>query len=110
MGWFLAHYLKGHPEIEIYIDIAAPAAWSSRGAKLVELDLDVVVWNDGRPVELVDEDEFEEHRLALGYPDEISTTARTAASRVLEAAATGAAPFNFGTARPWFAVLDSLGR
>ena len=107
-GWFLAHYLVGHPEIEIYVDIATPPTWSERGAKLVDLDFDVVVWNDGRPVELVDEDEFEEHRLALRYPEPLITEARSAAARVFQAASTGSAPFDFGTAEPWFSLLDRL--
>jgi hypothetical protein len=45
-GWFLAHFLVGHPDLDIYIDIAAPAKWSERGASLVDLDFDVVVWNE----------------------------------------------------------------
>ena len=111
-GWHLAHYLKGHPELDIYIDIAAPAVWTVRGAKLVDLDFDVIVWNDGRPVELVDEDEFEQHRVELRYPDDLIAAARAAAASVHLGASTGAAPFNSATAAPWFAVLDShlLGR
>lgn len=107
-GWFLAHYLEGHAELDIYIDIAAPAVWSERGAKLVDLDLDVIVWNDGRAVQLVDEDEFELHRVALGYPDDLVDSARSAAARVLEEATAGAAPFGSATAARWFTTLESV--
>ena len=105
-GWFLSHHLVGHPELDIYIDIAAPAVWSERGARLVDLDLDVIVWNDGRPVELVDEDEFELHRHQLGYPSELVDGARSAADHVLRQATAGAAPFDASTARRW---LEALG-
>ena len=105
-GWFLAHFLVGHPELDVYIDIATPAVWSARGARLVDLDLDVIVWNDGRPVELVDEDEFERHRVDLAYPDELVYGARTEAARVLAAATAGEPPFEPATAAPWFDVLE----
>ena len=109
-GWFLAHFLRGHPELDVYIDIAAPATWSQRGAKLVDLDFDVVVWNDGRHVELVDEDEFELHRSMLGYPDDVVAAARGAAARILEQAKAVAPPFTARTAAPWFDVLDAVMR
>jgi protein associated with RNAse G/E len=107
-GWYLAHHLVGHPDVDVYIDIAAPAVWSARGAKLVDLDFDVIVWNDGRPVELVDEDEFEQHRVALGYPDDLVASARTAARQVLAAATERTAPFSSASAVPWFSVLDEV--
>jgi uncharacterized protein len=107
-GWFMAHFLRGHPELDIYIDIAAPAVWSERGPKLVDLDFDIVVWNDGRPVELVDEDEFEMHRVQLEYPAALVDGARAAAVEVLERARAAAAPFDVRTADPWFQTLELL--
>jgi protein associated with RNAse G/E len=107
-GWFLAHYLIGHPDLEIYVDVAAPAVWSDRSVKIVDLDLDVIVWKDGRPVELVDEDEFERHRVELGYPEEVATAARVAATRILASATAAAAPFNTDAAARWFDVVDTL--
>jgi protein associated with RNAse G/E len=107
-GWFLAHYLEGHPELDIYIDIATPAVWSERGAKLIDLDFDVIVWNDGRPVELVDKDEFELHRVTLGYPGELAEAAITASARVLEEATSGAAPFDVAVAERWFKAVESV--
>lgn len=108
-GWFLSHHLVGHAELDIYIDIAAPATWSPRGAKLVDLDFDVIVWNDGRPVELVDEDEFELHRRQLRYPEDLVGSARRAAAAVLEQATARAAPFDPVTAARWLDVLRDIG-
>jgi len=107
-GWFLAHYMDGHPEIGIYIDVAAPALWTERGAKLVDLDFDVVMWADGRPVELVDEDEFELHRGELAYPDDMVASARAAATRVFEQATAGEEPFAMSVAARWFKALEVL--
>jgi protein associated with RNAse G/E len=105
-GWFLAHFLRDHAELDIYIDIAAPAVWDPRGAKIIDLDYDVIVWNDGRPVQLVDEDEFEQHRIELAYPDELAASAREAAARVFELAQSGAPPFSTATMAPWALALD----
>ncbi|MFP5254172.1 MAG: DUF402 domain-containing protein, partial [Actinomycetes bacterium] len=45
--------------VELYIDICTPAVWNERGARTIDLDLDIVVWAPARGghVELVDEDE-----------------------------------------------------
>lgn len=107
-GWFLAHFLVGHPDLGVYIDIAAPAVWSDRSVKIVDLDLDVVVWNDGRPVELVDEDEFELHRVELEYPPDVVTAARAAGARVFREATAGEAPFAMRSAGRWFREVENL--
>jgi protein associated with RNAse G/E len=60
----------GWNHIELYVDLATPASWTSRGLSLVDLDLDVVRTTDGR-VELWDEDEFAKHQLGYGYPTEV---------------------------------------
>lgn len=107
-GWFLAHFLVGHPELTIYIDITTPATWRDRSVKLVDLDLDVIVWRDGRAVELVDEDEFELHRLELEYPDAVVVVARAAAEAVFQQASAGDEPFAAECAAPWFRAMDDL--
>lgn len=109
-NWYLVHYLYGHPNLDIYIDIATPAVWNERGARLIDLDLDVVVWNEGHEgrVELVDEDEFDLHRIELDYPQELVEGARRAGGDVLSRAAAGAAPFSMTTAEPWVEALAGL--
>jgi protein associated with RNAse G/E len=73
--------------------------------RLVDLDFDVIVWRD-RSVELVDEDEFEQHRVELGYPDELVAAARAESARVFEQVAAGVPPFSLSTAAPWMQTLD----
>ncbi|HET9946387.1 MAG TPA: DUF402 domain-containing protein, partial [Actinomycetes bacterium] len=59
---------------------------------MVDLDLDVVLMRDGSLV-LDDEDEFEAHRVALGYPDDLVALARRTAHEVLVAISDGSEPF-----------------
>lgn len=108
--WFLLHVLADHPEVELYIDICTPAVWSERGARTIDLDLDIVVWTPARggQIELVDEDEFAEHQVTLGYPESLIAQARAAADDVLARVQVGAGPFSLDAAQPWFDRLAAI--
>lgn len=76
----------------VYIDICTPPEWNGELVSCVDLDLDVAKGLDG-DVHLLDEDEFEEHRTAMGYPGRIVDRARaTAAARFADLEA-GREPF-----------------
>jgi protein associated with RNAse G/E len=108
--WFLAHFWIDHPEVEIYVDICGPAEWSPDKVSVIDLDFDVIRWNaaKGGHVELVDADEFEEHRVTLSYPEALETGARRAASEVLDRVTRGDAPFDLAIAAPWIDALKAL--
>jgi uncharacterized protein len=78
--------------IELYVDVTTTPTWAGRSVTCVDLDLDVIRRRDGR-VEVLDEDEFEEHQVRLGYPDAVIRQARTTADRLLEAIAARREPF-----------------
>ena len=61
--------------------------------RAVDLDLDVIQDPDGR-VWVDDEDEFAEHRVELGYPDEVVALATASRDRIRDLVARGAAPFD----------------
>lgn len=50
-----------------YVDMTSRPAWDGPTVRAVDLDLDVIEALD-RTVFVDDEDEFEEHRVAYGYP------------------------------------------
>ncbi len=54
-----------------------------------------------RAVYVDDEDEFEEHRVALGYPREVVDLAMATRDMVLAAVRDRHPPFD-GSAEPWF--------
>jgi predicted RNA-binding protein associated with RNAse of E/G family len=66
---------------DVYADIITACQWADSIVTIVDLDLDVVRHRDGS-VEVIDVDEFEEHRHALGCPDEIVALAEPAAADV----------------------------
>jgi protein associated with RNAse G/E len=95
--WYTAMFNAPPRRTEVYCDITTPAAWPVDGhVKLVDLDLDVRRRRLTRAVELVDEDEFEQHRVRFGYPDEVVEQAWKAARQLVCALADGTEPFAGG--------------
>lgn len=108
--WFLLHFWDEHPAVEIYVDICTPARWSATDVVVIDLDFDVIRWNAARGggVELVDEDEFELHRVQLDYPQQLQDDARRAARDVLERVRLEEPPFNRASAEAWLKRLLQL--
>jgi uncharacterized protein len=76
-----------------YCNIAAPGAWEDSVFRFVDLDLDVMIYPDGRQT-LLDEDEFAAHQVRFAYSPETIAAVRQAVRAVSELARAGAAPFD----------------
>ena len=90
--WAASYYDSVDQPISVYVDVTTPAVWAGPLVTMVDLDLDVVLHRDGDLL-LVDEDEFDEHRVTLGYPADVVALARLTADELMTAAATGHEPF-----------------
>ena len=94
--WWTAVWNAPSPDspfhFEVYADICTPAQWEPRRVTMVDLDLDVARTPAG-DTQILDEDEFDEHRIALGYPDDVVHSARGAAAVLLEKISTRHEPF-----------------
>lgn len=112
--WHLAVFYSGEgpawpgldSPVEVYVDITTPAVWDGTTLRAVDLDLDVVRGATGR-VWVEDEDEFAEHRAALGYPDDLVAAALGSCARVERALSAGHPPYD-GTHRRWLEALAAL--
>ncbi len=89
-----------------YVDITTIPHWTDTSVTMVDLDLDVVKRWSG-VVEVHDEDEFAEHRVSLGYPDQITTLAMRSCDAVQAAMTAGRAPYD-GSADVWLERLAAL--
>ena len=79
--------------IELYVDVTTPPQWPSDGhVTMVDLDLDVFRRRDGTVV-VDDEDEFLEHQIAFGYPQDVVATAQATTEYLLEAVTSRREPF-----------------
>lgn len=83
----------------IYVDVTDTPRSDGRMVSAIDLDLDVIARRDGR-AELVDVDEFDEHRIALGYPQDVVDGALATADWLLDRVGCEAPPFD-ATGRVW---------
>lgn len=93
----------------IYIDIAWDAKWEGDEPTGVDMDLDVVRAVDGRGLWIDDRDEWDEHRVAYGYPLEIVERLEALAIDLERRVAVSETPFDDATADAWLARLVALG-
>jgi hypothetical protein len=106
--WWVAtfHGPSGNLGALVYVDIASPPVWDGATLRTVDLDLDVVVGETGR-LWVDDEDEFAQHRVELGYPDDVAEAAMRSCDRVHAAVAAGHAPYD-GSHEPWLRRLQDF--
>ena len=103
-AWWTAMFNPPPRTSEVYCDITTPARWEDDTVHIIDLDLDAVRRRDSGRVELRDEDEFADHRLRFGYPDEVVTHAEAAAEWLYDALGDGTEPF--ATAfKKWLALV-----
>lgn len=101
--WWMAMFSAAPNRSEIYCDVITPARWTRPAeVTVVDLDIDVIRMRaDGRVV-VDDEDEFAEHRVRYGYPDDV-VAAATGAAAELQAALSGDTEPFAGKYREWLA-------
>lgn len=91
----------------IYVDVTTvPTRAADDRIEAIDLDLDVVQLVDGS-IEVLDEDEFTEHRVSLGYPDWMVDQARATTAEVSVAIEMQRSPFD-GSHLPWFERLAAV--
>jgi hypothetical protein len=69
--WWVAAFNAPPAKYDIYVDLSTVPVWSGGEVTMIDLDLDVVRHRGDGTVRLLDEDEFAEHRVRLGYPETI---------------------------------------
>jgi len=100
------HYNGPGSGISHYVDIATQPVWCEGIVEMIDLDLDVLVLDDGT-VPIDDEDEFEEHQVSFGYPRGMIERARSETSRVADLIDRGEEPF-FDVAVSWLEQVPSI--
>lgn len=78
-----------------YCNVTTPPTYDGQQIGYVDLDLDVTVRSNGG-IELLDQDEFDEHQKMYGYPQDIIEHAEDAAREVIALAEGNGFPFNKG--------------
>lgn len=90
-----------------YIDLAWDARWNGEGPAGIDMDLDVVD-RLGVGVYIDDRDEWDEHRVAFGYPADVVQRLEGVAVELERRVIAGEAPFDDTTPGEWLARLAAL--
>lgn len=98
--WWTLSWPFGHPRMTLYVNIGTPVVWEDSRFVSTDLDLDVIKLLDGTAL-IVDQDEFEEHQVLYGYPDDIIQRTRKASEDALAMTVDGVAPFDGVAAVAW---------
>ena len=77
-----------------YCNVAMPPTFENGILDYVDLDIDILVWPDGR-YEVVDRDDFESNALKYGYPREILQRSEKSENDILGMIERREFPFNF---------------
>lgn len=96
----------GTAHCEVYVDITTVPVWVDEGTVVaVDLDLDVVRGWTGR-VWVDDEDEFAEHRIELGYPEDVVLAASRSCDEVHALVRDRVPPFDGRAPEPWLGRVN----
>jgi protein associated with RNAse G/E len=105
-GWLATFHDVGGP-LRIYVDITSPPVWDDRVVRAIDLDLDVICGPTGR-VWIDDEDEFADHRVRFGYPDDVARGAMRSCDLVHAQVLDGRPPYDGDSAEAWLVRLGDL--
>ncbi|MFJ3956579.1 DUF402 domain-containing protein [Arthrobacter sp. NPDC090010] len=103
--WVATFYDESHPgDVRLYVDMAVRHEFRRIRPEvtefhMIDMDLDVLLMADGLSY-VDDEDEFEERREALQYPEWLVEATEKACRDVLTSVREGVAPFH-GTGERW---------
>ena len=78
----------------MYINLSMPATVTAAGIEWVDLDLDYRVHLDGR-LERLDEDEYREHAISMGYTDSMQVQVQAACAEIESLYHQRVYPFNY---------------
>ena len=94
--WYNVWHVRDSTQELWYCNVAMPASFDGQTLRWVDLDIDIRCYRDGTP-EVLDEDEFEQHRVELGYPAEVVERALAARDEALRLAQARVFPFDYET-------------
>jgi protein associated with RNAse G/E len=100
-AWWVASFNAAPAKYDMYVDLSTVPTWNADEVTMVDLDLDVVRYRHDGSILLLDEDEFDAHQVAFGYPTGVIESVRRTAARLLADVAT-TEPFT-AAYLPWLA-------
>lgn len=111
-AWIATLYADQSEDFDVYIDLSHQIGWQkmkSDGWEVNSIDMDLdVIRSRSRGTFLDDEDEFQEHGVAMEYPQLLKSEIRETADELLVRVAADASPFNQAHRNHWVGKASSL--
>ena len=90
-----------------YCNIASPTLYDGEALKYIDYDLDLKVFPD-QNYRILDEEEYEQHALMMGYTDELDNILKKQLDRLIRLVAKRKGPFDENFTRHWYHVYEDL--
>ncbi|UYQ76311.1 YgaC family protein [Glutamicibacter sp. JL.03c] len=111
-SWVATLYADPADDFDVYIDLSLGVGWrplQQGGWEVNSVDLDLdVIRSRSRGTFLDDEDEFAEHGVSMGYPEELKAEIRAASDTLLDAVHRDEPPFNHSHRQHWLDQANQL--
>ncbi len=91
--WFNTIAMLRENGIYYYTNLASPCLYDGEALKYIDYDLDYKFYPDGT-INLLDEDEYDQHRVEMNYPEEIDGILRKYMQQILALYKSNQEPFN----------------
>ena len=95
--------------VTYYCNVASPSVYDGESLKNVDYDLDLKVYPNDE-MEILDEDEFDEHRVKMNYSKDIVDIARNALQELIVMAENKTGPFDLKLVETYFKLYLMMGR
>lgn len=99
--WFNTIGMLREDGVHYYCNIGSPYEWSKQKLHYIDYDLDVKVFPD-RTYVILDQEEFEEHRKQMNYPDEVVKKVQDGLQELLSLVHQRKGPFEPDYVERWY--------
>ncbi|WAA12936.1 DUF402 domain-containing protein [Fervidibacillus halotolerans] len=99
--WFNIIGMLRNDGIYYYCNLSSPYVIDGLALKYIDYDLDIKVFPDLSYI-ILDEDEYDEHRKAMGYPDVINQILRLHMDKLINMIRQKKGPFEPGFIETWY--------
>jgi len=100
-NWFNVIGMLREDGIYYYCNISSPYVYNEETVKYIDYDLDIKVFPDMSYI-ILDEDEYEEHRREMNYPDKIDYILQENMKLLIQWIELKRGPFSSGFVEKWY--------
>ena len=106
-AWYNVISMIRKSGVYYYCNVASPSLFDGEAIKNIDYDLDVKLYPNGE-YELLDEDEYEDHAMRMGYSNEIKDIIEDQLKKLVDRIDNCADPFNEDTIHAYYKTYQKM--